>query len=122
MPAKILYNIVGTVSLALGIIGIFLPILPTTPFILLSAYCYYRGSKRFHDWLINHPQLGPIVEEYGDGDGMTKQSKRKALIMTWTAVTLTVIFLLDTLATRALVIGLALVGTYVILRLKTRES
>ncbi len=118
---KLAYLVIGTASLALGVIGIILPVLPTTPFILLTAYCYYRGSPRFHDWLTTHPTLGPIVEEYGDGEGMTKESKRKAIAMTWVAVTLTAIFLLDTFQLRAVVIGLAIIGTTVILRLKTRE-
>ena len=118
---KLAYLIMGTVSLALGVIGIILPVLPTTPFILLTAYCYYRGSPKFHDWLINHHTLGPIVEEYGDGQGMTQKSKSKAIAMTWIAVILTAVFLLDTLQLRVLVIGLAIIGTVVILRLKTRE-
>jgi uncharacterized protein len=118
---KLAYLTLGTVSLALGIIGILLPVLPTTPFILLAAWCYYRGSPRFHTWLVNHPKLGPIVEEYGDGKGMRKESKQKAIIMTWVAVLLTAVFILDTLQLRALVIGLAGIGTLVILRLKTRD-
>ena len=117
---KLAYLALGTVSLALGIIGIILPILPTTPFILLTAYCYYRGSPRFHTWLVSHPKLGPIVEEYSDGHGMTKRSKQKAILMTWAAVLVTSVFILDTFQLRALVIGLAVIGTLVILRLKTR--
>lgn len=118
---KLAYLAIGTVSLALGVIGIILPVLPTTPFILLTAYCYYRGSPRFHEWLLNHKTLGPIVEEYGDGEGMTRNSKYTAIAMTWIAVSLTAIFLLDTIQQRALVISLAIIGTIVILRLKTRE-
>lgn len=118
---KLMFLVVGTISLALGVIGIILPVLPTTPFILLTAYCYLRGSPRFHAWLVEHPTLGPIVKEYGDGEGMTKESKQKAIAMTWIAVTLTAIFLLDTLQLRILVIGLAIIGTLVLLRLKTRE-
>ncbi len=118
---KLAYLILGTVSLALGVIGIVLPVLPTTPFILLTAWCYLRGSPRFHKWLIEHPRLGPIVEEYNDERGMRKESKIKAILITWTAVLLTAIFLLDTFQLRALVIGLACIGTIVMLRLKTRE-
>lgn len=118
---KIVYLVTGTISLILGIIGLILPILPTTPFILLTAYCYYRGSPRFHNWLINHPVLGPILEEYSDGKGMRKESKQKAIIMTWVAVIFTVVFVLDIFHLRALVIGLACIGTLVILSLKTRD-
>ncbi len=51
----------GLLALALGIIGIVLPLLPTTPFLLLAAMCFARSSQRLHDWLINHPQFGPLI-------------------------------------------------------------
>ncbi len=55
---------VGILSLALGLLGIFLPILPTTPFVLLSAGCFARGSQRLHDWLLAHRIAGPIIHEW----------------------------------------------------------
>ncbi|AGH94607.1 YbaN family protein [Pseudobdellovibrio exovorus] len=61
---KYLYLSVGTLSLALGIIGAFLPLLPTTVFLLITAYCYERGSDRFHDWLIQHRYLGPPIVDW----------------------------------------------------------
>lgn len=121
-PIKFFYVVIGTISLILGVIGLVLPILPTTPFLLLSAWCYYRGSPRFHDWLINHPYLGPIVQEYSDGKGMRKESKLKAIALTWMAVLLTAVFILTSLQVRALIIGIACIGTFVILRLKTRNT
>ena len=118
---KLAYLVLGTVSLALGVVGIILPVLPTTPFILLTAWCYFRGSPKLHKWLIEHPRLGPLVEEYSDDRGMRKESKVKAIIMTWVAVLLTAVFILDTIQLRALVIGLAGIGTIFMLRLKTRD-
>ena len=119
---KSFYTLIGTVSLLLGIIGILLPVLPTTPFILFSAWCYFRGSSRFHDWLINHPYLGPIVEEYGDGEGMTKESKIKAIFFTWTAVILTAVFILNSLFMRVIIVLIAVIGTIVLIRIKTRKK
>ena len=55
---------VGWVSVVLGVIGIFLPVLPTTPFLLLAAACFARSSPRFYQWLINHRQLGPWIRDY----------------------------------------------------------
>jgi len=72
----------------------FLSVLPTTPFILLSVWCFYRSSPKFHDWLINNPRLGPVVEEYANEEGMSKESKIKALAMTWVAVLFTAVFFL----------------------------
>jgi hypothetical protein len=119
---KIVFTLIGTVSLLIGLVGIILPIIPTTPFILFSAWCYYRGSKRFHDWLVNHPYLGPIVEEYGNGEGMTKESKIKAIILTWTAVLMTAVFILQSLLMRAIIIVIAVIGTIVLIRIKTRKK
>ena len=61
---KVFLNIVGTISLVLGIIGIFIPLLPTTPFLLLSAVAYFRGSERLYNLLINHKYLGVYIRNY----------------------------------------------------------
>ncbi len=55
---------IGVLSLALGIAGIFLPILPTTPFLLLTAFCFSKGSPRLHAWLLNHKQFGPVIVDW----------------------------------------------------------
>ena len=54
----------GTLFLLLGIIGVFMPILPTTPFLLLATACYARSSRRFYNWLMNHPTFGPLIVEW----------------------------------------------------------
>ena len=61
---KYFYVSVGCLSLACGIIGIVTPILPTTPFVLLSAFCFARGSNRFHMWLTMHHAFGPMIKKY----------------------------------------------------------
>ena len=63
-----LFVLAGWLCLALGIVGILLPVLPTTPFVLLAAWCFSRGSKRLHGWLLANPTLGPSIrswEEHG---------------------------------------------------------
>ncbi|NRA46590.1 MAG: YbaN family protein [Oligoflexales bacterium] len=68
MITKPLFMLMGHLATALGVIGIFLPIMPTTPFLLLASYCYSKGSEKFHKWLHNHKHLGPPVknwEKYG---------------------------------------------------------
>lgn len=59
-----LYLVAGIVSLALGVVGIFVPVLPTTPFVLLAAACFARSSPRFHEWLLRHRVMGPIIREW----------------------------------------------------------
>ena len=61
---RLAFAALGTLFLLLGIIGIFMPILPTTPFLLLTTACYARSSRRFYNWLMNHPAFGPLIVEW----------------------------------------------------------
>lgn len=61
---KIILQTVGFVSLALGFAGAFLPLLPTTPFILLSAWCFAKSSPRWHDYIHTHPEFGPLLRNW----------------------------------------------------------
>src|SRR3989338_4610917 len=64
LGVRLAFAALGTLFLLLGIIGIFMPILPTTPFLLLATGCYARSSRRFYNWLMNHPALGPLIVEW----------------------------------------------------------
>ncbi len=59
-----LWITLGWLSITLGVIGIFLPLLPTTPFLLLAAFAFSRGSEKLHNWLLNHPRLGPPIQAW----------------------------------------------------------
>ena len=76
----------GTVSLALGAIGIVLPILPTTPFLLLSAACYFRSSDRMYNWLIGNKWFGKYIKNYREGKGIPLKTKIFAIAVLWAAV------------------------------------
>ena len=69
----------GTVSLALGLIGVVLPGLPTTPFVLLAAACYAKASPRLHGWLIHHRLLGPMVRDWEQHRSLTRRTKTVAI-------------------------------------------
>ena len=118
---KLIYNIIGTVSLAFAFIGVVLPIIPTTPFVLLSAACYYKGSKRLHGWLSSNEMFGPIIRDFEEHGGMRKATKIKALTIMWAAVLASALLILDTLTMRALVLLIAVIGTVSMLRIKTIE-
>ncbi len=72
---NIIFNLVGAISLLIGIIGIFLPLLPTTPFLLLSAFLFSKGSNKFHSWLINHKYLGKPIKDWEKNKSISVQSK-----------------------------------------------
>ena len=72
---------IGVSALILGLIGIVVPVLPTTPFILLAAACFARASKRLHDALLNHRVLGPIIREWQQHRAMPRRAKRAAYLL-----------------------------------------
>ena len=74
---------IGTLSLMLGIIGILLPVMPTTPFLLLSSFCYLRSSKKLYNWLIYHRILGGYLYNYLTYKAVTRRIKVTALIFLW---------------------------------------
>jgi uncharacterized membrane protein YbaN (DUF454 family) len=78
--ARVLYNIAGCISVGLGFLGLFLPLLPTTPFLLLAALCFSRGSERLHAWLIGHPQMGPIIRDWNEHRTIRPRVKLAAAI------------------------------------------
>lgn len=81
---------VGTVSLGLGVFGMFVPIMPTTPFLLLTAFCYGRSSERLHRWLVGHPRLGVYVVGFLYGGAVPRRAKRAALCTLWPGIVLSI--------------------------------
>ena len=116
---KFFYNIVGSISLLLAFIGVILPVVPTTPFVLISAACYYKGSRKLHNWLLQNQLFGPIIKDYEKHRGMRRTTKLKALFIMWCAVLASTFLFLETLFMRAIVILIAIIGTVVMTRIKT---
>ncbi|MGH8436346.1 MAG: YbaN family protein [Pseudomonas sp.] len=77
---------IGWLSVVLGVIGIFVPVLPTTPFLLLAAACFARSSQRFYHWLVGHPKLGPWIRDYLDGNGIPLKGKVYAIGLMWLSI------------------------------------
>ncbi len=85
------FVLAGTVSLGLACAGIVLPVLPTTPFLLLTAGCYLKGSKRMHTWLLNHKLFGQYIKNYVEGKGISAKAKIFTLSLMWIAISYTLI-------------------------------
>ncbi len=80
---KLLLAFLGSVSLVLGIMGIFLPVLPTTPFLLLSAALYMRSSQRLYAWLMSHRHLGPYIRNFREHKALPLRVKIVSVTMVW---------------------------------------
>jgi uncharacterized membrane protein YbaN (DUF454 family) len=87
--------VAGTFSLTIGAIGIFLPILPTTPFLLLAAACYLRSSQRMHKWLLNNRWFGEYIRNYQEGRGIPLKTKILAMTVLWLAIIYSAFIALD---------------------------
>jgi hypothetical protein len=90
---RALYYMAGTISLALGIIGMVFPILPTTPFLLLSAACYVRSSEKAYNWLIHNKVFGKIIRDYLEGKGLPIKVKVITIILLWITIFLSIVFI-----------------------------
>ena len=106
---RTLWFIAGTICVMLGAIGIVLPILPTTPFLLAAAACYYKSSERMHRWLLNNKWFGEYIRNYTDGKGLTRKTKIIALTVLWITIILSTIFMLNRILPAQLVLPLQLV-------------
>ncbi len=116
---RFLLIMAGTLSLGLGILGIPLPLLPTTPFLLLSAYLYARSSERFYYWLINHRYFGRHIRNYRDHGGTTARVKAVAISMLWVTISISAIFAVTQLWVRLLLLAIAIGVTIHIASLRT---
>jgi uncharacterized membrane protein YbaN (DUF454 family) len=75
-----LWKAAGIICLVIGLIGIIVPLLPTTPFVLLAAFCFQKGSDRLHQWLIGHPRFGPLIANWRERGAIPRNAKRNAII------------------------------------------
>ncbi len=113
---------IGLISTGLGIIGIFVPLLPTTPFLLLAAACFARSSERFHSWLVNHNHLGPMIRGYLDGSGIPLRAKYTAITLVWLTLPPSALLLVPPVWAKLLLILLAISITWYLLRLPTLQE
>jgi uncharacterized membrane protein YbaN (DUF454 family) len=116
---RVFFLVSGFVSLGLAIIGIFLPVLPTTPFLLLSAYCFSRSSKKWHQWLLKHKHFGKIIRDYNERRGVSLRIKIFAISFLWITILFSVVVVVEPIVLDFLLITIATFVTIHILKLQT---
>jgi uncharacterized membrane protein YbaN (DUF454 family) len=118
---KFLLNVIGCIAVALAILGIFLPLLPTTPFLLLASACFMRGSERMHRWLRNHRLFGEYLRNFEDKRALPLRGKVVTLVLLWVSMVYS-ISIVKPLLLRLLLLAIAIGVTVMILRMKTLET
>ncbi|MCW3995829.1 MAG: YbaN family protein [Candidatus Bathyarchaeota archaeon] len=120
---RVLLVIAGTVSVALGAIGVFLPILPTTPFLLLAAGCYLRSSERMHRWLLNNRWFGEYIRNYQQGKGIPMKTKIVAIAVLWLTILYSAFFVVNEVFVAQLILFAIAIGVSVhLIRLPTYKK
>ncbi len=114
--------LVGTLSLALGVLGIVLPLVPTTPLFLLAAACYIRSSERLYRWLLSSPWLGPFIRDYREGLGIPPRVKATVLIVLWMTVTGSALLLITVNWVRVLLFLVAAAVSCYLLSIKSPDG
>lgn len=119
---KIVMTIFGTLFLVLGIVGIFVPVLPTTPFLLLAAALYFRSSPRLYDWLMKHKRLGPYIRNFREFRAIPLRVKIISVSLVWLTLLYSSFFIVTAWWLRILLLVLAVILTWHILSYKTLRT
>jgi uncharacterized membrane protein YbaN (DUF454 family) len=109
----------GSLFVGLAVLGIFLPLLPTTPFLLLAAACYVRSSRRFYNWLLNNRWFGNYIKNYREKKGVPLRVKLLSISLLWITILFSAAFVVDILLVRIILILIASCVTVHIFRIRT---
>lgn len=120
--AKALYGFAGGVSLLLGVIGIFLPGLPTTPFVLLAAACFAKASPRVHQWMLQHQLLGPMLRNWHEHRSLTRKTKSIAIVSMVLMLSISMWSFSGRLWIQLALLALGAIGAAMVLRIPTRVN
>ena len=121
-PQKIIYIIVGTICLVLGAIGIFVPLLPTTPFWLLTSWCYIRSSKKMYNRVMGNRYFGGYIRDYVEDKAIPIRTKVTTLIVIWLSTVVTSLFLVDILWVQIALVLISSAVTWHIVAFPTKKA
>lgn len=118
---RTLWNVAGGLSIGVGIVGVFVPLLPTVPLFLLSGFCFWRGSPKFYNRLINFGPVGQLVDNFRKGNGLPAKMKSRAIVFMWISMATSMIFFVNSNTLRAIMVLVGIGVTLYILRIKTAD-
>jgi uncharacterized membrane protein YbaN (DUF454 family) len=116
---KPLLALCGMVAVGLGAAGIFLPLLPTTPFLILAAACFSRSSDRLYNWLITHKRFGRYIRQYREHKAISRQAKLATILLLWTTLVFSGLVVLETFWIRVLLLAVGVGVTLHVMSMKT---
>ncbi|MEE8167965.1 MAG: YbaN family protein [Candidatus Hydrothermarchaeales archaeon] len=119
---RVLLIVAGTFFVGIGVVGIFLPVLPTTPFLLLAAACYARSSERFYNWLLNNKWFGNYIKNYREGKGVPLNVKVLSISFLWITIGYSVVFVVHIFLLRIILSLIAIGVTIHILSTRTLKQ
>lgn len=119
---KILLNICGLIFVGLAILGIFIPLLPTTPFLLLASACFFRGSERLYNWLLNSKYFGTYIKNYREKRYIPVKVKVSALSLLWVTIIISTLFVIKILWVTILAFIIASAVSYHIITLGKKKK
>lgn len=122
MIKKYLFIALGFIFLALGVIGIVFPVLPTTPFLLLTSYFFVRSSDKLYHWLIHHKVFGAYIYNYVKYKAIRMSAKIAALLMIWVTIPICLIYFIDSLFVKIILTIIASIVSIYIISLKTLKG
>ena len=121
-PIRVLCATLGALFVALGLAGVFLPVLPTTPFLLLAAACFARSSRRIHGWLLSHAHFGPLIHEWQAHRSMPYRAKRRALWLIAVSFAISITFFVPGWAAKLAMAAAGLVLGAWVARIPSRDA
>jgi len=119
---KYFYLVSGVILVTIGVIGIFLPVLPTTIFLILASACFVKGSPKANEWLRNHKILGMYIKNYQDGTGLTIKSKIINITLLWSMILLSAFLFTDEFYLRIILLAIAIGVTIHLVMVKTKKN
>ena len=121
-PLRVLFFCLGCLFVGLGAIGVLLPLIPTTPFLLLAAACYARSSKRFYDWLLANRIFGPTIRQWQESGSVAFKTKVVAIVLLVMTLGSSVVFFVPLWPVKGLLVAIGAWVIYFLVRLPTAPS